>query len=128
MALLPQLPSQFAKVRYAAILVIGRYASWTKMHPEFIPYQMNFISKGFEDRESVGAASQSLRFLCDECGEVCIFRSFSLSLSLSLFLSLSLSFSLSLYILVIPYHFFASAFSFIMCAEMVSNEYVLEDR
>ncbi|KAJ3112380.1 Nuclear import receptor [Physocladia obscura] len=68
MSMLPQLP-QHPKVRYAAILVIGRYASWTKHHPEFIPYQMTFISKGFEDSESISAASQSLRYLCDECGD-----------------------------------------------------------
>ncbi|KAJ3118725.1 Nuclear import receptor [Physocladia obscura] len=68
MSMLPQLP-QHPKVRYAAILVIGRYASWTKQHLEFIPYQMTFISKGFGDSESISAASQSLRYLCDECGD-----------------------------------------------------------
>jgi transportin-3 len=69
MSMLPQLPAH-PKVRYAAILVIGRYASWTREHPEFIPYQMTFISKGFEDKESMAAASRALRYLCDECGEV----------------------------------------------------------
>ncbi|KAJ3066887.1 Nuclear import receptor [Podochytrium sp. JEL0797] len=68
MGMLPQLPSH-PKIRYAAILVIGRYASWTKMHPEFLSYQMTFIAKGFEETEAIGAASQSLRFLCDECGD-----------------------------------------------------------
>ncbi|KAJ3248189.1 Nuclear import receptor [Chytriomyces hyalinus] len=71
MSMLPQLPAH-PKVRYAAILVIGRYASWTRLHPEFIPYQMTFISKGFEDVESVGAASQALKFLCDECGDMLV--------------------------------------------------------
>ncbi|KAJ3377611.1 Nuclear import receptor [Entophlyctis sp. JEL0112] len=69
MSMLPQLPSH-PKVRYAAILVIGRYAGWTRLHPEYIPYQMTFISKGFEDAESVSAAAQSLKYLCDECGDV----------------------------------------------------------
>ncbi|KAJ3204576.1 Nuclear import receptor [Entophlyctis luteolus] len=68
MALLPQLPAH-PKVRHAAILVIGRYAGWTRLHPDYIPYQMTFISKGFEDEESVSAAAQSLKFLCDECGD-----------------------------------------------------------
>ncbi|KAJ3024649.1 UNVERIFIED_CONTAM: Nuclear import receptor, partial [Siphonaria sp. JEL0065] len=68
MGMLPQLP-QHLKVKYAAILLIGTYSSWTKLHPEFLAYQMTFIAKGFEEREAIGAASQSLRFLCDECGD-----------------------------------------------------------
>ncbi|KAJ3208117.1 Nuclear import receptor, partial [Dinochytrium kinnereticum] len=68
MSMLPQLPSH-PKVKYAAILVIGRYASWTKHHPEFLPYQMTYVSKGFEDKESIAAASRALKFLCNECGE-----------------------------------------------------------
>ncbi|KAJ3013659.1 UNVERIFIED_CONTAM: Nuclear import receptor [Siphonaria sp. JEL0065] len=68
MGMLPQLP-QHPKVKYAAILLIGTYSSWTKLHPEFLAYEMTFIAKGFEEREAIGAASQSLRFLCDECGD-----------------------------------------------------------
>ncbi|KAI8851518.1 armadillo-type protein, partial [Chytridium lagenaria] len=68
MSMLPQLPSH-PKVRYAAILVIGRWARWTKMHPEFLPYQMTYVSKGFEDAESITAASRALKYLCNECGE-----------------------------------------------------------
>ncbi|ORY39415.1 ARM repeat-containing protein [Rhizoclosmatium globosum] len=68
MGMLPQLPNH-PKIKYAAILVIGRYASWTKLHPEFLSYQMTFIAKGFEENEAIGAASQSLRYLCDECGD-----------------------------------------------------------
>ncbi|KAI9357076.1 armadillo-type protein [Zopfochytrium polystomum] len=71
MEMLPRLPGH-PKVRYAAILVIGRYASWTKKHPEFIPYQMNFISKGFQDNESTAAACQALKYLCEECGEMMV--------------------------------------------------------
>ncbi|KAJ3102469.1 Nuclear import receptor [Phlyctochytrium planicorne] len=68
MSMLPQLPSH-PKVKYAAILVIGRYAHWTKLHPEFLPYQMTYVSKGFEDNESIAAASRALKYLCNECGE-----------------------------------------------------------
>ncbi|KAJ3414766.1 Nuclear import receptor [Chytridiales sp. JEL 0842] len=71
MSMLPQLPAH-PKVRYAAILVIGRYASWTREHPDYIPYQMTFITKGFEDRESMAAASRALKYLCDECGEMIV--------------------------------------------------------
>ncbi|KAJ3329179.1 Nuclear import receptor [Blyttiomyces sp. JEL0837] len=71
MNMLPQLPLH-PKVRYATILVIGTYSKWTKMHPEFLPYQMTFISKGFEDAESKAAACQSLSFLCEDCGELMV--------------------------------------------------------
>ncbi|TPX35653.1 hypothetical protein SmJEL517_g01960 [Synchytrium microbalum] len=67
MSWLPQLPSH-SKVKYAAILVIGRYAEWTRLHPNYIPYQLNFISKGFDDAESTAAAAQAMKFLCESCG------------------------------------------------------------
>ncbi|KAI8910710.1 armadillo-type protein [Powellomyces hirtus] len=67
MEMLPQLP-EHPKIKYAAILVIGRYAEWTAKHPEFISYQLNFVSQGFEDKEAVAAAAQSLKYLCRECG------------------------------------------------------------
>ncbi|KAJ1555104.1 Nuclear import receptor, partial [Cladochytrium tenue] len=71
MEMLPQLPAH-PKVRYSAILVIGRYASWTRRHPEHIPNQMNFIATGFEDQESVAAACLALKYLCEECGAVMV--------------------------------------------------------
>ena len=66
MALLPQLP-QHPKIRYAVILVMGRYAEWTNCHPDYISYQLQYISSGFEDKESVAAAAQTLRDLCKYC-------------------------------------------------------------
>ncbi|KAJ3312568.1 Nuclear import receptor [Boothiomyces sp. JEL0838] len=47
MSFLPQLP-QHPKIKYAAILVIGRYAQWTNNHPEMIQYQLDFVSQGFQ--------------------------------------------------------------------------------
>lgn len=69
MAMLPQLP-QHPKVRYAVILVMGRYAEWTNNHPELIQYQLQYVSAGFEDKESVAAATQTFRDLCKFCSEV----------------------------------------------------------
>ncbi|KAJ3091018.1 Nuclear import receptor [Quaeritorhiza haematococci] len=71
MELLPQLPNN-SKIKYATILVIGRYAGWTARHPSFIPYQLNFISKGFEDDESMAAAALALRYLCESCGHLLV--------------------------------------------------------
>ncbi|KAI9102434.1 armadillo-type protein [Phlyctochytrium arcticum] len=71
MQMLPQLPDH-PKVKYAAILVIGRYAEWTARHPEFISYQITFVSKGFEDDESVAAAAQAMKHLCKACGPLLV--------------------------------------------------------
>lgn len=71
MNLLPNLPPH-PKVRYAAILVIGRFSHWTAEHSNFIPYQMTFISSGFQDKESVSAAALALKHLCESCGHLLI--------------------------------------------------------
>lgn len=55
------------KLRYAATLVIGRYAEWTKLHPSFIPHQLSFISQGFQISECQSACAQALKYLCDWC-------------------------------------------------------------
>jgi transportin-3 len=66
---LPQLPAQ-PKLRYAATLVVGRYAAWTEKHPEFIPSQLAFISEGFKIEEVMPAAALAMKFLCQSCGPV----------------------------------------------------------
>ncbi|KAL1917318.1 uncharacterized protein VTP21DRAFT_4974 [Calcarisporiella thermophila] len=71
MQMLSQLPDH-PKIRYAATLVISRYSYWTRKHPEFIPYQLNFISSGF-DKDDVGpAAAMALKYLCKDCSELLI--------------------------------------------------------
>lgn len=71
MNLLPSLPSQ-PNVRYAAILVIGRYSEWTDQHPEHLPFMLQYVSSGFEDRDAdvAAAAAQSMRYLCKDCKQV----------------------------------------------------------
>ncbi|KAG0260244.1 Nuclear import receptor [Actinomortierella ambigua] len=66
MHLLSQLPAH-PKIRYAATLVIARYGTWTDKHPEFIEYQLSFISSGFEDDEVVAASALAMKLLCKEC-------------------------------------------------------------
>ncbi|KAJ1565820.1 Nuclear import receptor [Nowakowskiella sp. JEL0078] len=73
MSLLPHLPDH-PKIRYAAILVIGRYTKWSayKENKQFIPQQLAFVFTGFSDKEIVPAAAQALRHLADDCGEYMI--------------------------------------------------------
>lgn len=69
MQLLQQIPDH-PKLRYAATLVISRYSFWTRKHSQFIPYQLHFISSGFDDDEVTAAAALALKYLCKDCSEV----------------------------------------------------------
>ena len=71
MDLMPSLPDH-PRVRYAAILVISRYSEWTNRHPTYIPFQLQFISSGFNttDSEVSAAASQAMNYLCLDCKRV----------------------------------------------------------
>ncbi len=70
MGMLPKLPSH-PKVKYAAILVIGRFAQWTNMHPEMITHQLDFVSKGFQaEKDTIIAAAHAFRDLCKYCNKV----------------------------------------------------------
>lgn len=67
--LLSKLP-EHPKIRYAATLVISRYSFWTRFHPQFITYQLNFISAGFQNAEVAAASALALKHLCKDCNEV----------------------------------------------------------
>ncbi|OAD72189.1 hypothetical protein PHYBLDRAFT_155725 [Phycomyces blakesleeanus NRRL 1555(-)] len=60
------------KTRYAATLVISRYSFWTRLHPEYIIYQLNFISAGFQNDEVVAASALALKYLCKDCSELLV--------------------------------------------------------
>ncbi|KAI9316196.1 armadillo-type protein [Dichotomocladium elegans] len=64
--LLSKLPDH-PKIRYAATLVISRYSFWTRLHPQYITYQLNFISAGFQNDEVAAASALALKHLCKDC-------------------------------------------------------------
>ncbi|KAG6851195.1 hypothetical protein H0H93_015205 [Arthromyces matolae] len=68
MDLIPLLPDH-PRVRYAALLIISRYTEWINMHPDYIPFQLQYISSGFDtlDAEVSAAAGQALKYLCQDC-------------------------------------------------------------
>merc|ERR1719487_956836 len=70
MEMLPKLPPH-PRIRYAAILVIGRYTHWTQQHPQHIQFQLPYVSSGFDDNdpEVLAAASQTMKYLCKDCPE-----------------------------------------------------------
>jgi transportin-3 len=71
MDLIPLLPDH-PRVRYAALLIISRYTEWINLHPEYITFQLQYISAGFEnsDPEVNAAAGQALKYLCQDCKQV----------------------------------------------------------
>ncbi|KAL0080626.1 armadillo-type protein [Phycomyces blakesleeanus] len=71
MEFLSKLPDH-PKIRYAATLVISRYSFWTRLHPEYVTYQLNYISAGFENQEVAAASALALKHLCKDCSELLI--------------------------------------------------------
>lgn len=70
MDLIPQLPNQ-PKIQYAATLVISRYTQWIDQHPNYLPFQLNYVSAGFQsqDTDVTAAAAQAMKYLCQDCKE-----------------------------------------------------------
>jgi transportin-3 len=85
MEFLSKLPDH-PKIRYAATLVISRYSFWTKLHPQFITYQLNFISSGFQNSEVAAASALALKNLCKDCSEVNIVYMVYIRIALTYFI------------------------------------------
>ncbi|RDA87363.1 hypothetical protein CP532_7031 [Ophiocordyceps camponoti-leonardi (nom. inval.)] len=68
MPLLVQIPSH-EKLRFATIMVLGRYTEWTAAHAEYLEPQFNYIVNSFESdsREIMRAAALSVKFFCTDC-------------------------------------------------------------
>ncbi|KAH8884850.1 exportin 1-like protein [Thozetella sp. PMI_491] len=68
MPLLVQIPPH-EKLRFAAIMVIGRYTEWTAEHPEFLTPQFNYIVSSFQtdSKEIVRAAAQAIKYFGHDC-------------------------------------------------------------
>ncbi|KAK5998661.1 hypothetical protein PT974_01043 [Cladobotryum mycophilum] len=71
MPLLVQIPNH-EKLRFATIMVLGRYTVWTSAHPEYLEPQFNYIVNSFqsESREIIRAAALSLKFFCTDCKHI----------------------------------------------------------
>lgn len=68
MPLLVQIPAH-EKLRFATIMVIGRYTEWTAAHPEFLEGQFNYIVSSFQtdSKEVVRAAAMAIKFFGTDC-------------------------------------------------------------
>jgi transportin-3 len=68
MPLLVQIPSH-EKLRFATIMVLGRYTEWTAEHPEYLEPQFNYIVSSFQSdsKEIIRAAALSIKYFCTDC-------------------------------------------------------------
>ena len=66
--LLVQIPYH-EKLRFATIMVLGRYTEWTAIHSEFLEPQFTYIVSSFEtdSKEIVRAAAMSIKYFCLDC-------------------------------------------------------------
>ncbi|KAK4984887.1 Nuclear import receptor [Elasticomyces elasticus] len=69
--LIVQIPNQ-EKVRFQAVMALGRYTEWTAQHPETLQDQLTFIMNAFNhpSKEVVRAAALSFKFFCNDCAEL----------------------------------------------------------
>jgi transportin-3 len=60
------------KVRFQAVMVLGRYTEWTAQHPETLQEQLKFIIDAFNhpSKEVLQAAALSFKFFCTECADL----------------------------------------------------------
>ncbi|KAL1969842.1 hypothetical protein VTN77DRAFT_7351 [Rasamsonia byssochlamydoides] len=69
--LIVQIPEQ-EKVRFSAIMALGRYTEWTAQHPETLEAQLNYVISGFQhhSQEVVGAAALAFKYLGTDCAKL----------------------------------------------------------
>lgn len=60
------------KVRFQAVMALGRYTEWTAQHPDTLEQQLNFIMSAFHhtSNEVRTAAALSFRFFCNDCADL----------------------------------------------------------
>jgi transportin-3 len=60
------------KVRFQAVMTLGRYTEWTSEHPDLLKPQLDFIMAAFQhsSAEVVRAAALSFKFFCNDCANL----------------------------------------------------------
>ncbi|KAF2094330.1 ARM repeat-containing protein [Rhizodiscina lignyota] len=71
MALIVQIPDQ-EKVRFQAVMALGRYTEWTANHPDTLQPQLQYIMSAFDhpSKEVIRAAALSFKFFCSDCADL----------------------------------------------------------
>ncbi|KAJ4360247.1 Nuclear import receptor [Didymosphaeria variabile] len=57
------------KVRFQAVMALGRYTEWTAQHPDTLQPQLDFIMGAFDhsSKDVTRAAALSFKFFCNDC-------------------------------------------------------------
>ena len=60
------------KVKFQAVMALGRYTEWTSRHPDTLESQLTFIMAAFDhqSKEVVQAAALSFQFFCVDCADL----------------------------------------------------------
>jgi transportin-3 len=69
--LLVQIPDH-EKIRYQAVMTLGRYTEWTAQHPDTLELQLQFIMAAFDhpSKEVVRGATHAFQYFCSDCAEL----------------------------------------------------------
>lgn len=62
------------KVRFQAVMALGRYTEWTAHHPETLQPQLDFIMGAFDhaEKDVIRAAALSFKFFCNDCASLLV--------------------------------------------------------
>ncbi|KAM0281800.1 hypothetical protein ACHAQH_003382 [Verticillium albo-atrum] len=71
MPLLVEVPNH-EKLRFATIMILGRYTEWTAEHREYLEPQFTYIVSSFhtDSKEVVRAAAMAIKYFCTDCREL----------------------------------------------------------
>jgi transportin-3 len=66
--LIAQIPDH-NKLRFQAVMALGRYTEWTAQHPDTLQPQLTFIMAAFDHstKDVIRAAALSFKFFCNDC-------------------------------------------------------------
>ncbi|KAL6710949.1 Nuclear import receptor [Coniothyrium glycines] len=62
------------KLRFQAVMALGRYTEWTAQHPETLQPQLDFIMAAFDHstKDVIRAAALSFKFFCNDCASLLV--------------------------------------------------------
>jgi transportin-3 len=62
------------KLRFQAVMALGRYTEWTAQHPDTLQPQLDFIMAAFEHatKDVIRAAALSFKFFCNDCASLLV--------------------------------------------------------
>ena len=62
------------KLRFQAVMALGRYTEWTAQHPDTLQPQLDYIMAAFDHstKDVIRAAALSIKFFCNDCASLLV--------------------------------------------------------